>query len=126
MAKILRGKKENKNKIGRFIKKLDFDSESENENIYLFSEVEDDGTDLIDIINQEISENQEEMNFERATFEEGEYVLVGFTKKSGPPVQYVGQIMSKDLHDFEYQIQFYKWIGNGNKFVKESVKCLML
>lgn len=86
----------------------------------LVSEDEDNVTDLLDIINQEINEKQEEINFERATFEEGEYVLVGFSKKSGPPVHYVGKIISKDQHHFEYQMKFYKRIGNGSKFVKES------
>lgn len=83
---------------------------------------EDDGTTLLDIINQEISEKQEEINFENATFEEGEDVLVGFQKKSGSPVQYVGKIISKNRDDFEYQIQFYKRVGNGSKFVKESAE----
>ena len=89
MPKTLNAKKKYENKKGRSIKKLDFDSESENEDVDLISEDEDDVTDLLDIINQEINEKQEEINFERATFEEGEYVLVGFSKKSGPPVHYV-------------------------------------
>lgn len=116
LSKIVRSKKNTKKKIVN--KKLDFDSESENEDVDVNSD--DDGADLMDIINQEIYESQEEANFERARFEEGEYVLVGFSKKCGTPVQYVGKIISKDQHDFEYQIQFYKRIGNGNKFVKES------
>ncbi|KAF2889776.1 hypothetical protein ILUMI_16397 [Ignelater luminosus] len=42
----------------------------------LVSEDKDDGTDLLNIINQKFYENQEEMNFARATFGEMEYVLV--------------------------------------------------
>lgn len=102
---------------------MDFDSESENEDIDLVSEDEGDRPStaaLLDIINQEINEAEEEMNFERPSFEEGEYVMVGFQKKVGPPEHYIGKIISKDKHHFEYQIMFYKRIGNSSKFIKES------
>lgn len=69
----------------------------------LVSEDEDNVTDLLDVINQEMNENQEVINFERTTFEEG--VLVGFSLKSVPTEQYVGKIIFKDQHCFEYQIQ---------------------
>ena len=119
-SKTLNAKRKHKNKKERFIKNLDFDSESENVDVDLVLEDEDDVTDLLEIMNQEINEKEEEIKFERESFEEGEYVLVGFSKKNGPPVHYVGKIMSKDEDNFEYQIKFYKRIRNGSKFVKES------
>ncbi|KAF2884260.1 hypothetical protein ILUMI_21912 [Ignelater luminosus] len=74
------------------------ESETMTEAMDLVLEDEDDGTDLLG---------------------KRVYVLVGFSKKSRPPVQYVGEIIFKDQYYFEYQIQFYKRIGNGSKFVKE-------
>lgn len=43
-------------------------------------------------------------------------------QKECPPEHYVGIIMSVHQHGLEHQIQFYKWIRNSSKFVKESEK----
>lgn len=63
------------------MKKLHFESESDSEDINEFVEDEDDDTNLQDIISNEILEVEEEMQFARIGFEEGEYVLIRFTKK---------------------------------------------
>lgn len=114
-------KKETNKKV-RHVKKLTFPSDSEDDDldINLFSEEEDNITEMLEVINQETSELQDQMNFERETFEDGDYVLVNFQKKSGMPEQYVGKIISVSGDKIEYKIQFYKRIGNGNKFMKES------
>ncbi|RZF44716.1 hypothetical protein LSTR_LSTR000668 [Laodelphax striatellus] len=79
----------------------------------------DDDEQSIDLLD-EINENYEEINFERDTFEENDFVLVKFMKKQGPPEYYVGKIISSDEHHFEYKVQFYKRIRSSCKFMKES------
>lgn len=54
-------------------------------------ENDENSVDLLDMINQEIDDNREEMNFERETFEVNDFVLVKFLKKKGPPEHYVGK-----------------------------------
>lgn len=41
-------------------------------------------------------------------------------KKGVTPEQNVEKIISKDQDNFEYELQFYKRIGNSRTFVKES------
>lgn len=41
-------------------------------------------------------------------------------QKRGPPKHYVGKIVSREQYGDEYKIQFYKRIGDTNKFVIES------
>lgn len=79
----------------------------------------DDG-DLLEIINAELAEAQEELEFERPSFNNGDYVLVQFQKKRGAAEHYVGRITSQDFGGFEFQIQFLKRIGMSSKFIIES------
>lgn len=88
-AKIKSEKKQdNKGKLCKKLK-LTYDSESEEDELQmnLFSDEEDDGAQIIDIINQETLELQDQIDLERETFQEGDYVLVTFDKKKGKPEQ---------------------------------------
>lgn len=120
----LEGKKRCSNKANKIkvVKTLHFESESDSEDINEFVEDEDDDTTLQDIISDEILEVEEEMQFDRMGFEEGEYVLIGFTKKKKKwmPEHYVGKIVSKDLSGLEYKVNFYKRLEQSSKFVRES------
>lgn len=77
-------------------------------------------TELLDIIEQEQCELKEEMDFQRSNFEKDDFVLVLFHKKTGPALNVVGKIVSKDPDGMEYQMVFLKRIGSTSKFVADT------
>lgn len=81
---------------------------------------EHDLDDLRNIINEEIMDAQELLDFERNSFEEGEFVLVSFSKKKGPNEHFVGKIVNKEDGGFEYKMIFYSRIGQSSKFLAKS------
>lgn len=101
------------------VKKIHYDSESDSED-WPIEDDDDNEAEIFDIFNQEISEARDEQDFERPTFENRDFVLVGLTKKKGPTEYYVAQIVSKDLCGVEFQMKFFKRIGSTSKFMCES------
>lgn len=82
--------------------------------------IENNVEELMDIINEEIMDAQELIEFERNSFEVEDFVLVSFSKKKGPNEHYVGKIVSKEDNGFEYKMMFYSRIGQSNKFLIKS------
>lgn len=50
----------------------------------------------------------------------GRICVSNFTKKKSPPEHYVAKIISKEQNGLEYQVHFFKQIGNSSKIIKES------
>lgn len=84
-------------------KKLMFSSEDDTEeeeedSLYPVNEIrpiKNDEDELMNIINQEIMDAQELIDFEGNSFEVGEFVLISFSKKEEPNEHYVGKIVSR-------------------------------
>lgn len=63
--------------------KIVYDSDSESKVNALEDDADTDDGDLLETINAELAEAQEELEFERPSFKNGDYVLVQFQKKQG-------------------------------------------
>lgn len=108
----------------KITKKIVFSSEDDTEDeegvgLPPYKESSDED-ELRNIINEEIIDAQELFDFERNSFEVGEFVLVSFSKKKGPNEHYVGKVVSKEDGGFEFKMLFYSRIGQSNKFVVKS------
>lgn len=98
---------------------LQSDSEEDSDEISLQDE-DGDPESLLDLVEEEIMAIQDQDQFESCSYEIGDYVLIQFPKKKAAPDHFVGNIVSKDVSDSEFQIKFYKRIESSSKFIQES------
>ncbi|KAJ8926844.1 hypothetical protein NQ314_020695 [Rhamnusium bicolor] len=98
---------------------LGSDSDEDSNDISLQDE-DDDPESLLDIVEQEIVNIQDQDQFESCSSEIGGYVLIQFPKEMAAPDHFVGNIVSKDVSDSEFQIKFYKRNEISRKFIQQS------
>ena len=116
-GKASRSNKKTKQKASRKVKRQVFDSDSDDESGEVLLNDDSDS----DVLIEEITNFEEEEQFISSSYAVGDFVLVQFPKKKGLPEHYIGKIISKELTNSEFKIEFYRRVRSGsNKFVKES------
>ena len=76
--------------------------------------------EYVEVSEKEIA-NVTERSFVVGDVAEGDFILVKPARKRSIS-SYIAEIMN-DIHGYECEITYYKWLDNSNKFVRSALFC---